>query len=104
MAWSTEGVKNIPATGTVLADTGPMATGVYIIPAYWVSSSSILNYIFQHRNATNDGNINSHAFILPAGGYVLSPALGSVELAEGERFRIVTNGVTAGSAQATIFQ
>jgi hypothetical protein len=89
-----------PAGGAVLADTGPLAAGDYLIEIEAGSADTLAagkGIRIEHRNAANAANIVQGA-VIPAGAYA-SIRWGRVTLATNERVRATVAGV-AGAASS----
>lgn len=102
--WVTEGVKNSPSSGTVLADTGALSgVGGYNIRPIILAANVSAEVELQHRDSTNSSNVWSQRFWLGAtnpGGIDSSLPF---QLASNERLRIVTTSLTLGSVQASFY-
>lgn len=92
------GLQTAPAAGEVLADTGPLATGVYDLQVYSLMAATGFNNIrieFQHRNAANAANLASWDY--GCRGHSVANETTPVwviqtlayELAENERLRLI---------------
>lgn len=98
--WISEGVKAAPANGLLLADSGPAASAGSFSPSVVVGSDVGAVFRVEHRNAANDNTLES--FLMATGARDSKQfALGNIEMAEGERVRVVSVGlVLAGNVQA----
>lgn len=95
--WFTQGVTVAPAAGTVLADTGALATGIYDLSVIVHQNEAAgANFEFQWRNAGNTANLVAQRLRNDAGGSPLQFYLMLEIQTDNERFR-VTN-VAAGGA------
>lgn len=92
----------IPA-GTVLAEFGPFGFANNIKPTLWISANVAAVVRVEHRNAANTANLWSHRFDLSvAAPGVTPPPFTQIDLDPGERLRLVTVAVLAGTVQGTI--
>lgn len=94
-------VAAAPAASTVVADTGALTPGVYMVTVVTGSDDSLAAgkvFLVQHRNAANAANAESLA-ALPV-DKPASVTFPEVTIADGERIRVVT-GATAAVAATT---
>jgi len=106
MTWFTEGVKSgVISAGTVLADTGPLPSGVHSVYEMMLSTSVDAVVRLEWRNAANDGTNISQTFYLSAlAPAIIGPAFSVGDFATDERLRVVlANGLLAGAVQASLF-
>ena len=102
--WYTEGAKNAPSSGTILADTGALSGGIKTIAI--VADTNVSGIvIMEHRNAANDTTINSQRVTLTLNSpFTYEIPYSTLTLAEDERIRVITSGLfTLGVVQASIF-
>jgi len=94
-------VKQNPAAGDVLADTGALAQDTSGSFNIIVSSSVMIAIAFERRNVANDQTIQSHLF--PVGANGLVPGIEfNVQALQGERLRLIVDTPGNGRVQGTI--
>lgn len=99
--WVTEGSKTAPASGTVLADSGPMPMGSRYFNGL-ISITGAGTILYQHRNADNTATIKEHSFSFLAADKLPLPEF-RTDVDTDERIRIVTSGLlTLVSVQASL--
>jgi hypothetical protein len=102
----TAGVLTTPVSGTVLADTGALAAGNYLVLVEMgiTYAASGIDFQIQRRDAANAASIWSQMFgVLPSGGCRES-WLTYVTLSENERVRcIVATALASGAVQANVW-
>jgi predicted component of type VI protein secretion system len=80
--------------GTVVADTGALVAGTYIVEViasiFGVPTAGV-GLEIQHRNAANSANVSVLGGTSPAGD--LDTAIGEVTIAANERIRVVVGAV-----------
>lgn len=89
-----------PAAGAVIADSGPLPAGEYMMEIAMASddAAALGKYVaFEHRNAANLANVQT--FILPTPGAIFF-RLSRIIIQANERVRAVA-GTTAGAAGAS---
>lgn len=100
-SWFDGSVQSSPAAGTVIADTGTLLAGNYLVAVHGASAADWA-YDLQLRNAANTANVKvqrrrplkgNEDFILP----------NKIVVAEGERLRVVTVGAGPSEVQVSIF-
>lgn len=101
MSWVTEGPQTNPPNGTVLADTGVLATDqptgnltLLLVGAGNVAAT----FRLERRNALNDTIVLSQLL-----GSPLSVRIDALEYFNGERYRMTSFGSVVGSVQASLF-
>jgi len=104
--WYTNGVQTNPGAGQVMADTGPIsiAGGQATYQIRIVTSGTIMaTFDFEHRNDANTTTLKSQQIRLLASG-TQEVGILVIEVAEGERFRVVMVNGIVGTVQASIFR
>lgn len=97
-----------PVAGTVIVDTGQLASGVYNVAAVLTSAvtSADANMELQHRNAANAANLAVLLFMGSDGTKLFRqltlPPMG-YEIGPDERLRIVNTVALVGLASASLF-
>lgn len=103
MPWTTEGRKTNPGVATVLADTGPLSSGTSYSPHVVVSSTIAIQVVLQRRDAANAVTLQDHVFPIAANQPFHIPIQGVIDIADGERLRLVPNAAVTGIAQGSLF-
>lgn len=85
--WPCEGSIENPTTGTILADTGQLAAGIYDF-LFMIDGTGAAPFFLQHRNAANDADINYYVVHNSAAGLFLSLHVFGFKMAANERMRI----------------
>lgn len=95
------GVFNNPGTATILADTGALAVPIgnthldlSIVVSAEIGSATTTAVDIEHRNAANDGNIETERAYLGPGETIVVPF--AATLADQERVRVIVN-ITPGA-------
>jgi hypothetical protein len=111
--WYTEGTQNNPGTSTVLATTGPIATGALdTVGAYLAQilistdASAVLN--IQHRNATDTANVTStnkqgEQRVFLAANQQVEFLVYWRPTATSERLRVIPNASVTGNVCVSLF-
>lgn len=100
-AWSSNGPLVNPTSGTVMADTGPLAIGAYSVLV--LASASVVSAMdIQVRDSTNTITVNSQQLRL---SLAVSQQIGEILIFvnDNERIRVVMAGTIVGTAQASVF-
>jgi hypothetical protein len=100
MAWITSGVVTDPTDNAVLLDSGPLTSGVFVLPLLLMSTDFRRLVRIEWRNAANNSNKQSHIFIVD-GSQIFDLSGRSITVLVGERVRLVTIGEVEGKVQAT---
>lgn len=100
--WATEGAKQDPAAGALLADTGAVLGGLYDFTIMLnVSNAMSRGVLLQHRDPFNAANQAEQVI-----GAAANPPevfhIRSYKMASSERLRMVTRADYAGNIQASI--
>ncbi len=89
----TAGVQTNPASGFILADTGPLLVGLYSIQVVMVALE-LNQFVFQYRNAANSANLWT-TLIGNQADRVTQFFTTRIQVEnENERFRFLTNAVS----------
>jgi len=100
------GWVNNPTAGTVIADTGALAAGYYDVDCFTsTSSSTLVSYQVEHRNAANSANlyVNAQYFRDTAIPPVIS--LKNHLIGANERIRVTAGvGITGGMFATIIWR
>lgn len=102
MAWTTEGVKSSPSSGTVLADTGQLGAGTYTFKFLGTSTIAVGNILIQQRNSGNSSTVMEQIVNVPVASSI-NLELGPITVGSDERIRVITNSGLFGSIQASLF-
>jgi hypothetical protein len=84
------------AAGTVVADTGPLAAGTYlveVVAAVLGVATAGVGLVIEHRNAANSANISTLGGV-GGGSAALDTEINEVTVALNERIRVVVGAVT----------
>ena len=98
--WATEGIKSSGASGTLLADTGPI--GGQSSFTFLISSVAALAVIVAHRNAANTADVSTH--LVPAQVGLTMPFMIPIDVVPDGRVIVRSNATIVGSIQATILR
>ena len=101
MPWAGGDLFTNPTAGTVLVDTGQIASRHNCTPLLVIWASVGIEVVFEHRNADNAGTIKDQ--VLPVTLSILVLQLKGIALERNERLRIVTRSDVAGECEASIF-
>jgi hypothetical protein len=99
--WASGVIATNPSDGAVLVDTGVLTAGNYLFAITGTGSAAWV-YDLQHRNAANDGNVDSQRR-RPAAGNEDFPLPNKITIAAGQRLRAVLVGAVTGEIQMSIF-
>jgi hypothetical protein len=103
--WVGGSVFNNPASGTILADTGPISAASPLASVYEyvvVASSTVsAQLLVEHRDADNASTLESFNVLLPA-GVVAFPV--PVKITQGERVRVVLVSAITGSISVGLLE
>ena len=100
MPWRDDAIYTNPVANTVLVDTGPLP-GRRTLVLVFVWADTGIEAILQLRDATNGATVASQ--IIPA---VLGREGGvefTINVAQNQRFRVLTRADVTGQVQASIF-
>ena len=97
------GIVNGPVATTVLADTGQLVAGDWLVWFYITGSTAEAQLRFQRRNAANSGNVTQQSLIFtePGGPIISTPFI--MDVVTDERFRIEVAANVTGLIATTIF-
>jgi|SRR5579864_5001910 len=95
--WVTEGEKNNPGAGVLLADTGqlPLGTVSFTVLIFSDAGGAV---ILAQRNAANNGDVHSMKIQLGSAIWFTVPLI----LALNERLRVTTDAAISGNVQVSI--
>lgn len=96
----TEGEKVNPLDGAVLADSGALSAGDWSVEIY-ASTGVAARIQLQHRNDANNQTLFQHAFAFGATTVPWHTKM-KISAAEGERVRVVLDGLVIGRVQVTL--
>jgi len=101
------GVQASAAAGTVLADTGQVAAGIFDIQIHMSATENVIDqgHIVAHRNAANAADLMVFTVVLGLSGQFNKLMLFGYEMALDERLRVTTRvlGTAARHQSAVIF-
>lgn len=99
--WVSGAIQTNPVDQTVLADTGPLLAGNYLVA---VSGAGSVTWVYdvQHRDSANGTTLQLQRR-RPAAGDDDLVISNKVTLLVNERFRIILQGAVAGEVQMSIF-
>lgn len=93
------GDQSSPSSGTVMADTGALAAGMYEVRCT-VTASAAAQFAFQYRDVGNANTLFGSTLIIPANSF--GQALFELAVNTTERLRIVMNADLTGTGSASI--
>ena len=99
--WTDGAVLTNPTDGTVLADTGQLESGIYLVAAVGAGSVAWV-YDLQRRDAAKATTLNSQRR-RPAAGNEDFLLANKITLASNERIRCVLSGAVTGEVEMSIF-
>lgn len=99
--WATAGYLTTPGIGTIMADTGQLAAGIYdftiMLYCFSVSAYTLLS----HRNAANNADLKYQVIGTPSETTVSWP-INSYKIAANERLVIRVVAAYTGNGQGSI--
>lgn len=101
--WVAGSVLNNPANGTVVADSGAIADAGHYFLAAIVAADADFVYDIQHRNAANDTTLKTQRRYIKASIPDTAILPVPIEIAVGERVRLVSVGGLTGNVQGSVF-
>lgn len=103
MPWATQGRVTNPGVASVLADTGPLSSGTSYSPHIVMTSTVAMQLLLQRRDTANTATLQEHIFPIAANQPFSLPIQGVIDIADGERLRLIPNAAATGVAQGSIF-
>lgn len=103
MAWIPGTRLSNPNAGAVLFDTGPLTADRSWSPHVLVCATVAAQVLFQRRNAANDATLQEQIFPVAANQPFSFAVNGQIDVAEGERLRLVLNANITGAVQCSMF-
>lgn len=103
MPWATQGRITNPGVSSVLADSGPLSSGTSYSPHIVISSTVAIQVVLQRRDSANTATLQEHIFPIAANQPFNLPIQGVIDIAEGERLRLMPNAAATGIAQGSLF-